>query len=159
MTYTSRNNPCPCGSGKRFKHCCGVGSHGGGSSTNLRNIMLSALACQKGGDLAGAEALYRQALAIQPDEPDCLHMLGVVCLETGRTREAFEAVYRALSLTEWRIESMRHNMGLILVKLLAGADTSTTRHVQQQYLEFCRKRDARRVDRDPLVSIVIPSYN
>ncbi|MGA8146969.1 MAG: glycosyltransferase [Gallionellaceae bacterium] len=109
--------------------------------------------------MEGAEALYRQALSIQPDEPDCLHMLGVICLETGRNNEAFEAVYRALSLTEWRVDSMRHNMGLILVKLLAGADMSTARNVQQRYLEFCRKRDANRVDRDPLVSIVIPSYN
>lgn len=121
--------------------------------------MASALARQKAMDLAGAEALYRQALSIQPDEPDCLHMLGVICLETGRNNEAFEAVYRALSLTEWRIDAMRHNMGLILAGFLAGADADATRHLQQQYLEYCRQRNARRVDYDPLVSIVIPSYN
>jgi tetratricopeptide (TPR) repeat protein len=128
-------------------------------ATNLRDIMLSALACQRRGDLPGAEALYRQALTLQPDEPDCLHMLGVVCYETGRNREAYELVYRALSLTGWRIESMRHNMALVLVKLLAYADTGNARSVQQRYVEFCRERDARRLDRDPLVSIVIPSFN
>ncbi|MDP2112048.1 MAG: SEC-C metal-binding domain-containing protein [Thiobacillus sp.] len=24
MNTISRNEPCPCGSGKRYKHCCGV---------------------------------------------------------------------------------------------------------------------------------------
>jgi glycosyltransferase involved in cell wall biosynthesis len=120
--------------------------------------MLSALASQRSGDLAGAETLYRQALAIRPDEPDCLHMLGVIHLETGRVNEAFEAIYRALARTGWRIETMRHNMVLVLVKRLA-ADTSSVRRVRQQYLEFCRGREARRVERDPLVSIVIPSSN
>ncbi len=121
--------------------------------------MLSALAHQRAKEHAGAEALYRQALAIWPDEVDCLHMLGVIYLETERHRQAFDSVYRALCLTQWRFDAMRHNMGLIMAGLLAGADTSWVRKVQQEYLQFCRKRDARRMDNAPLVSIIIPSYN
>jgi len=121
--------------------------------------MTDALACQRSGDLPGAEALYRQALAMQPDEPDCLHMLGVICHETGRNHEAYDLVYRALSLTDWRIESMRHNMGLVLVKMLAGTGTAAMRAMRRQYVEFCRRRDAASVDCEPLVSVVVPSYN
>jgi glycosyltransferase involved in cell wall biosynthesis len=154
MIAPGRVSPCPCGSGKRYKDC-----HGALAAPSLHGIMQSALVCQRNGDLPGAEALYRQALTIQPDEPDCLHMLGVICHTTGRDREAYDLVYRALTLTGWHIESMRHNMGLILVKLLAGVDTSAQRAVRRQYVEFCRKRDAARVDRRPLVSIVVPSYN
>jgi glycosyltransferase involved in cell wall biosynthesis len=159
MYPASRNSACPCGSGNRLKHCCGAASRGGNFGPGLGDIMASALARQKAMDLAGAEALYRQALSIRPDEPDCLHMLGVICLQTGRNDEAFEVVYRALSLTEWRIDAMRHNMGFILARFLAAADADATRHLQKQYLEYCRQRDASRVDCDPLVSIVIPSYN
>ena len=108
MASTPRNSPCPCGSGKRYKYCCGAENREAASALSLRDIMLSALECQKRGDLPGAETLYRQALAIRPDEPDCLHMLGVICHETGRNREAYDLVYRALSLTDWRIEWMRH---------------------------------------------------
>jgi glycosyltransferase involved in cell wall biosynthesis len=159
MYQISRNSTCPCGSGKRFKHCCGASSPGANAAPGLEDIKASALARQKAGDLAGAETLYRQALSIQPDEPDCLHMLGVICLETGRSNEAFEAIYRALSLTEWRIDAMRHNMGLVLAGFLADIDADATRHTQQQYREYCRQRAVRRVDCHPLVSIVIPSYN
>jgi glycosyltransferase involved in cell wall biosynthesis len=123
----------------------------------LWDIMASALAHQKSGRRVEAEALYQEALAIQPDQPDCLHMLGVIYLETGRTYEAFDAIYRALSLTGWHIEAMRHNMGLVLARLLAGDDAA--HDMRRQYLEYCQQRDAKRIDTDPLVSIVIPSYN
>ena len=159
MTPVSRNSLCPCGSGKRYKHCCGAEALGSDFELGLRDTMISALARQKAKDLAGAEALYRKALSIQPDEPDCLHMLGVICLGSGRYKEAFEAVYRALTLTEWRVDSMRHNMGLILAELLAGANADKARLVQRQYQEFCRQRDITRIERDPLISVIIPSYN
>lgn len=157
-TGTSRNSSCPCGSGKRFKHCCGAQQSASPDATSmLWDIMASALAHQKSGRRVEAEALYQEALAIQPDQPDCLHMLGVIYLETGRTYEAFDAIYRALSLTGWHIEAMRHNMGLVLARLLAGDDAA--HDMRRQYLEYCQQRDAKRIDTDPLVSIVIPSYN
>lgn len=153
----SRNAICSCGSGKRFKHCCGGENPGSPPTAALDNLMNAALAHQRRGDHVAAEALYRQALAIRPDEPDCLHMLGVICLETGRSDEAFETVYRALSLTQWRIDAMRHNMGLILARRLADADA--TRDTQRQYTEHCRLRDVNRIDANPLVTVVVPSYN
>lgn len=34
-TKTRRNQPCPCGSGKKFKHCCESASHGMSLSVKL----------------------------------------------------------------------------------------------------------------------------
>lgn len=40
------------------------------------------------GELAGAEAVYRQLLRRDPDNPDCHHLLGLALHQTGRSAEA-----------------------------------------------------------------------
>ncbi|HEX6793402.1 MAG TPA: SEC-C metal-binding domain-containing protein, partial [Casimicrobiaceae bacterium] len=73
-----RNQPCPCGSGKRFKHC-----HG--SLTGPANTVLAeALAAYRAGTLRRAEALYRQAIAERPDDVDALNGLSAVLFERLR---------------------------------------------------------------------------
>lgn len=157
----SRNSPCPCGSGKRFKHCCGDKNPVTAvfPQPDHRIIMHNALAEQRAGKLADAERLYRDAIALSPLEPDCLHMLGVICLQTHRYREAFDLVYQAAELTGWRIDTMRHNLGLIINKLLVGA-SNTASHPQRKNCEaYSRERESRQTSSTPLVSIIIPSYN
>lgn len=48
------------------------------------------------GDLAGAEQLYRQILAAEPEHVNALHLLGLVALATGRLAMAAELIARAL---------------------------------------------------------------
>ena len=50
------------------------------------------------GRLADAEALYRQVLAIHPDHPPALHLLGVLQSQTGRIQSGFGLVKRATEL-------------------------------------------------------------
>ena len=50
--------------------------------------MGEALAHQQARRLDAAEQKYRAALAIVPDEPDALHMLGVIRYERGDLAEA-----------------------------------------------------------------------
>jgi len=174
MTSVSRNSPCPCGSGKRYKFCCGgeatvaVGavapqadaSRGGAPpQAELRGTMYAALAQQQRGEHAAAEALYRQALAIQPDQPDCLHMLGVVCHELGRDHEAYALVLRALDVTGWQIEPMRVNLCLIIVRLLAPTEAAAVAPVSARYAALLRERAARNVEGEPLVSIVVRAHD
>lgn len=121
--------------------------------------MRAALSCQQTNQLEAAEKLYRQALAISPDEPDCLHMLGVICLQTRRYREAFDLVYQATELAGWKIDAMRHNLGLIINKLLVGASNVTNRLQQDNYEAFMQGCESRYASNTPLVSIIIPSYN
>jgi tetratricopeptide (TPR) repeat protein len=50
------------------------------------------------GDLDRAARIYESALAEDPDEPDALHLLGVVALQRGDARRAVELIGRAVSL-------------------------------------------------------------
>ena len=76
----SRNDPCPCGSGKRYKACHGAPSLAPTANTpaSVEKLMQQALAAQLDSRLDEAVALYLAALAEQPDQADCLHMLGVI---------------------------------------------------------------------------------
>src|SRR5690348_15729549 len=55
---TSRNVPCPCGSGKRYKQCCGELNVS--ADSQLQNVMYSALSQHQAGALESAETLYRR---------------------------------------------------------------------------------------------------
>ncbi len=50
------------------------------------------------GDLEQAARIYEAALAEQPDEPDALHLLGLVALQRGEAGRAVELIGRAVSL-------------------------------------------------------------
>jgi tetratricopeptide (TPR) repeat protein len=53
---------------------------------------------QSAGDLVRAEQMYRQALDLDPNSVHGLHVLGVLCGETGRPEEAIDRLRRALSI-------------------------------------------------------------
>lgn len=116
MTTVSRNSPCPCGSGRRYKDCCGVIAASGtrnpvGHSSPAGSgeaLLLRALEAQKARDLAGAEVLYRDALKVVPNHADALHMLGVIRMERGDDAEAARLIMTALDETNWQIGSMQH---------------------------------------------------
>jgi GT2 family glycosyltransferase len=143
-TATSRNAPCPCGSGKRYKHCHGVPADGDPSS-----ILAQALAEQRAGRLESAESLYRRVLVAAPGHADALHMLAVVRLARGDPRDALALVLRALDATGWDVDAMRTNLGLVLAALTPG----TRRPHRRAARETVQRAEA------PLVSVVMPSFN
>ncbi len=57
-----------------------------------------ALQHHQAGRLAEAEHLYRQILAVQPDEPDVLHHLGIIAFQAGRVDAAAEMISRSLQV-------------------------------------------------------------
>jgi hypothetical protein len=120
----NRNDPCSCGSGKRYKHC-----HGASTGTAfapapppraddpLQTLHL-ALAQQQAGRLAAAEALYEQALAGLPDHFDALHMLGVVKMQLGKFEEGARLLLAGLPLAPAGAAGPhRHNLALCLIGL------------------------------------------
>ena len=56
----------------------------------------SALQHHQAGRLAQAEALYREVLALDPQNIDALHFLGVIAHQQGRHKQAEELISRAL---------------------------------------------------------------
>jgi glycosyltransferase involved in cell wall biosynthesis len=164
MNAPSRNQPCPCGSGKRYKDCCGsleatLPTVEGGRRGEAQNFMDAALAAQHARRLDEAERLYRAALAIVPDEPDALHMLGVVRFERDDFAEARTLIVRALELTGWKFHAMRSNLGLVLARESADVDPRPGSAVRQRYREWLAARKTENSQLKPLVSVVIPSYN
>lgn len=108
---TGRNDPCPCGSGKKFKNCCGhdqqaVGSPQTMTSQTVRvgdapvpiaEAVEMAARLQAAGELQRAEAIYRSILAVQPQQPDALHLLGVVMLQRNNPAAAIDLIGQAIA--------------------------------------------------------------
>jgi tetratricopeptide (TPR) repeat protein len=109
-----RNDPCPCGSGKRYKHCHGASSSAvpppepGAVPTLKRAIALHA-----GGDAAAALPLYQDVLAAEPDNPTAQHYLGVIHYQRGNLAEALPLLERAVS-TQPDEPEFHNNLGLAL---------------------------------------------
>jgi predicted O-linked N-acetylglucosamine transferase (SPINDLY family) len=120
MEKTRRNDPCPCGSGKRFKQCCGAlaGERAGSpvpAGANPSPRFDEALALHKAGRLAEAEALYREVLASEPGHAEALHFLGLAAYQKGRSEEAAELIGRAIALAA--TSQMHTNRGAALQSL------------------------------------------
>lgn len=104
MTASSRNQPCPCGSGKKYKHCCAnrtspptsVINQSEQEILNPRAALQLAMQHHQAGRLREAEMLYQQVLQIQPDHPDTLHLLGVVNHQLGNNDLAYTLISKAV---------------------------------------------------------------
>jgi protein O-GlcNAc transferase len=64
------------------------------------------------GQLAEAEKIYRAILAQEPDNPDALHLLGVIALHNQNFDTALEYVNRAIAINP-KAPSFRVNLGKI----------------------------------------------
>jgi protein O-GlcNAc transferase len=103
MTHTKagRNDPCPCGSGKKYKQCCqGKDSAPAAPppSPAIPGLIREAMAHHQAGRLPAAEALYRQVLQLAPEQPDALHLLGVLASQVGKYDVASELIARAIAV-------------------------------------------------------------
>jgi len=64
---------------------------------DLREVLMLALAHHREGRLGDAERIYRRVLAAEADQPDALHLLGVLALDHHRPVEAVELLTRAIA--------------------------------------------------------------
>ena len=157
----ARNAPCPCGSGLRFKECCGkvVLPAPSASTPQVADRMKRALALQHEERLSEAKALYQEVLDLDPDTADAVHMLGVIHLQTGNYAAALRQLRRAADLFDWRLPAVRHNLGLAIVALLARRNNAETLRLWEAYDVWRDSLALQRRDVTPLVSVAIPSYN
>jgi hypothetical protein len=119
MESVGRNQPCPCGSGRRYKECHGaiVGTGGPRVAAPLvpevpswvPQTMTAALHAQKRGQSQEAVRLYRQVLAVDPSNFDATHMLGLVEYELGHHEAALALIKHAIELRP-ELGIPRHNL-------------------------------------------------
>jgi tetratricopeptide (TPR) repeat protein len=117
----SRNDPCPCGSGAKYKRCCGAHaptgpSSGADGSAGLRALLQLAVGHHQSGRLTEAEGLYRQIAAAYPDCADAPHLLGVIAYTRGQHQEADRLLREALSLNP-AVAEFYNNHGNVLKAL------------------------------------------
>jgi tetratricopeptide (TPR) repeat protein len=115
-----RNDPCPCGSGKRFKNCHGAIAPDARASSQPESPaaqqvqrLKKALALHEKGDSAGAEALYRDVLATEPEHPVAQHFLGVIHYQRGELASALPLLERSVAASPNEPE-FSNNLGLAL---------------------------------------------
>jgi len=107
---TGRNDPCPCGSGRKYKHCC---QPQGRAARRSEATLQDALAHHRTGDLPAAESLYRQVLSEDSNHPVALHYSGILAHQRGNGELAIELIGRALAIRPNDAEA-RFNLGAIL---------------------------------------------
>ncbi len=102
-----RNDPCPCGSGKKYKQCCEqTGASPIQSAAQLsqplsqtlspQQALQSAMAQHQAGNLVQAELLYKQVLRAQPKQADALHLLGLIAKQKGDFKSAVQLIKQSL---------------------------------------------------------------
>jgi tetratricopeptide (TPR) repeat protein len=68
------------------------------TALNVPEAMQQAVAHHRAGQLAQAEGLYRQVLAVTPRHADALNLLGELARQSGRPAEAVDLINRAIAI-------------------------------------------------------------
>ena len=107
-----RNEPCPCGSGRKYKHCCQAKDASARSPAataagpsplpelkqRLRALSLAAKQHAEAGRWANAIATLSQITHLDPMNAQAHHDLGAAWLKGGRHAEAAASLQRAVEL-------------------------------------------------------------
>lgn len=95
-----RNDPCPCGSGKKYKKCCQL-------TETIKQIpalpltipeLQQAIKYHQAGQLSEAEVIYKKILETTPDNADALHYLGLIHYQTGDSESAVTLISKSIAL-------------------------------------------------------------
>jgi tetratricopeptide (TPR) repeat protein len=127
MVKPGRNDPCPCGSGKKYKRCCAeLSSVGAKAPLPAPAIDVDGLtadmhfdlgiARHDRGDPAGAAASFRRALELWPDFAEAHGNLGNALVDLGQPGDAVYHYRRMLELRPDLAEA-HNNLGNALLSL------------------------------------------
>jgi tetratricopeptide (TPR) repeat protein len=98
MKTTGRNEPCPCGSGRRYKHCCGQLNPNPANQADPEALYHLGVRALQRGDYQAALDLMGTSLAVQPRSVDARINLGIALASVGRAAEAVASFHQALAL-------------------------------------------------------------
>lgn len=80
------------------------------AALNARTLVAQAVQLHQLGRLAEAEGLYRQALALDRNEPDAIQFLGLIAHQRGEHDRAIELLQRAIAI-DGGVASYHSNLG------------------------------------------------
>lgn len=122
-----RNTPCPCGSGRKFKHCCAQGeaAEAAPDAASVKAALQRAEACLDAGRVGDALALCEQVLSRQPCQADALFLRATIALEGGHTAPARDDLEAAVAQRPGFAEA-HYQLGL--VAMMQGRLEEAVRH-------------------------------
>jgi tetratricopeptide (TPR) repeat protein len=124
MNKPSQNSLCPCGSGKKYKRCCGAGRKTpppkAQGKERLRRLLDGAIQGLQSSDWARAAECLAQARALAPSDPGVLGLQGMLAHHHGNGQEAEQYLHQAIALSP--LDSRLYNfLGQILEAADSGA--------------------------------------
>jgi tetratricopeptide (TPR) repeat protein len=121
-----RNEPCPCGSGRKYKQCCAAKEQSAASATQAQlsaaNQRQAAIYLQRGAHLLNAGRVaqsllaMKQAAKLSPNDPNIQHNLGSTYLKMGDFAQASAYLTRAVTLKP-EFASAHYQLGMALEEL------------------------------------------
>lgn len=103
LKKTPRNEPCPCDSGKKYKHCCMTQHDAARLSDSVDQSLVASylkkgLVCHAAGEVDEAAGLFTKIVAIEPHHPEANYRLGLIDHQLGRHTEAVKRLEQLLPL-------------------------------------------------------------
>lgn len=101
----SRNDPCPCGSGKRYKECHGkiapAPAQSSASATiNIDATLHEALQLHQAGNVQAAVERYARVLQQEPENPTALHYAGLSQYQSEQPSAGLELMWRSVRVVD-----------------------------------------------------------
>jgi SAM-dependent methyltransferase len=111
MKTTGRNDPCPCHSGKKHKHCCLAAGVGAPPPQADALHLLGLMACESGDAVAALDCLTRATIA-RPRFPEAHYHLGLLHMHQGRLEQAALHYRQAIAAAPGFLEA-HANLGVV----------------------------------------------
>ena len=98
-----RNQPCPCGSGKKFKKCCGLPAaptslRQSKSHLNITAAVETAKNHYQAGRLQQAEDIFKQVLEVESNNVGALYYLGMIAYQANKNEMALRMFKKAIAI-------------------------------------------------------------
>jgi tetratricopeptide (TPR) repeat protein len=108
-----RNDPCPCGSGRKWKVCCGAQKPAPSPVASAETLVREAERLLKAREFERAIVVLLEATRRLPDNPTVWSNLGAAQLVTRHLPEAIASLRRAIALRP-NLARPRYHLGLAL---------------------------------------------
>jgi protein O-GlcNAc transferase len=123
MQSAGRDDPCACGSGKKFGHCHGAGAAQTGlqqarpaaaPAQTVSALLEQGTELQRAGRFSEAERVYQAILQADPDCALALEHLGVLALQVSNAQAALPLLRRAVEVGPSRASAHFNHGGALL---------------------------------------------
>ena len=113
-----RNDPCPCGSGNKYKKCCGNLAHHSGfrgvsenataTPSQVEQLLVDAERLRTAGNYEVAKQKYEEILRVSTKEARAVTGLGLCLTQLGQGDRGLEELRRAIDLAPDELACLNH---------------------------------------------------